>query len=175
MQDAAGNPMLFSWDLEHAETWTPGLPLDTNVVAASYDPPTKLYVHDSNQIIHQIDPATGKTEQTGSAPALWDMAYSSTHSTEERPSSPCIYDGYFYPLQRSHGHRRPKDQCKDEPERLECRVFVAVACLGTANYLGYECDRYLCMDDKDGLWNIFIYYGKDESGTVGYYSAGARR
>ena len=96
MQDPAGNPMLFSWDLEHAETCTPGLPLDTNVVAASYDPANeKLYVHDSNQIIHQIDPATGKTEQTGSAPALWDMAYSSTHSTEERPLFYCIYDYYF--------------------------------------------------------------------------------
>ena len=176
MQDAAGNPMLFSWDLEHAETWTPGLPLDTNVVAASYDPANeKLYVHDSNQIIHQIDPATGKTEQTGSAPALWDMAYSSTHSTEERPLFSCIYDGYFYPCKDPMAIGGPKINAKTNLNAWNAESFVAVACLGTANYLGYECDRYLCMDDKDGLWNIFIYYGKDESGTVGYYSAGARR
>ena len=69
----------------------------------------------------------------------------------------------------------PKINAKTNLNAWNAESFVAVACLGTANYLGYECDRYLCMDDKDGLWNIFIYYGKDESGTVGYYSAGARR
>ena len=63
----------------------------------------------------------------------------------------------------------PKINAKTNLNAWNAESFVAVACLGTANYLGYECDRYLCMDDKDGLWNIFIYYGKDESGTVGYY------
>lgn len=41
MQDAAGNPMLFSWDLEHAETWTPGLPWTLTWWPLPMTPPTK--------------------------------------------------------------------------------------------------------------------------------------
>ena len=114
-------------------------------------------------------PASGADRKC--PPALWDMAYSSTHSTEERPLFSCIYDGYFYPCKDPMAIGGPKINAKTNLNAWNAESFVAVACLGTANYLGYECDRYLCMDDKDGLWNIFIYYGKDESGTVGYYSA----
>lgn len=100
------------------------------MVAASYDPANeKLYVHDSNQIIHQIDPATGKTEQTGSAPALWDMAYSSTHSTEERPLFSCIYDGYFYPCKDPMAIGGPKINAKTNLNAWNAESFVAVACL----------------------------------------------
>ena len=176
MQDADGNPMTFSWDLENDETWTAGIPLDSEFVAAGYDPVNdKLYVQDDNRIIHKIDPSTGKTEQTANSPALWDMQYSTTHSTEENPLFSCIYEGLFYPCKDPMFIGGQKINATQNLSGHGASAFVAMTCVGTETYMGATCDRYIVLDDKDGLWNINIYYGKDESGVLGYYSAGAWR
>ena len=104
LQDAEGNPMFYSWNMETDDTWTGGTAIDTNMASATYNPVAdQYYVMDANEnswAMHVVDPATGKSLEVASNAAgvpLWDMEYSTWLSTEDAAKLNAIYYYYFLP------------------------------------------------------------------------------
>ena len=104
LQDAEGNPMFYSWNMETDDTWTGGTAIDTNMASATYNPVAdQYYVMDANEnswAMHVVDPANGKSLEVASNAAgvpLWDMEYSTWLSAEDAAKINAIYYYYFLP------------------------------------------------------------------------------
>ena len=104
LQDADGNPMFYSWNMETEDTWSAGTAIDTNMTSATYNPVNdRYYIMDANDnswAMHVVDPATGTSEAVGPNAAgvpLWDMEYSQWLSTEDAAKINAIYYYYFLP------------------------------------------------------------------------------
>lgn len=102
IQDAEGNPSLFTWNLETERTWTPGVALETSIDSVARDTKNKtLFVCDAAEntwAMHKIDEATGANLETyanSTGIPLWDMQYSEVFSTPEKPIVNGIYYYYF--------------------------------------------------------------------------------
>ena len=104
LQDAEGNPMFYSWNMENDTTWTGGTAIDTNMTSATVNTASgNYYIMDANDnswAMHEVDAATGESITVGSNAAgvpLWDMEYSSWLSTEDAAKLNAIYYYYFLP------------------------------------------------------------------------------
>ncbi len=104
LQDADGNPMFYSWNMEDEETWTGGTAIDTSMTSATYNSVNdRYYIMDANDnswSMDEVDPATGESIVVGTNAAgvpLWDMEYSTWLSTEEAAKINAIYYYYFLP------------------------------------------------------------------------------
>ena len=104
LQDAEGNPMFYSWNMENDTTWTGGTAIDTNMTSATVNTATgNYYIMDANDnswAMHEVDATTGESINVGANAAgvpLWDMEYSSWLSTEDAAKLNAIYYYYFLP------------------------------------------------------------------------------
>ena len=165
VQDADGNPMLFTWDLENDSTWTGGTALDTSIMSVTKDPLNNvLYVNDAatnTWAMHKVDPATGESVETAgnsTGVPLWDMEYSSYFSTAEAPMVSSVYGYYFL---------SPKD-----PMNLDSMAFdlsgrvnylTAITSLGYEEYwdeddqVMLDTEHVLLMDESGTIWHFWIY------------------
>ena len=165
VQDADGNPMLFTWDLENDSTWTGGTALDTSIMSVTKDPLNNvLYVNDAatnTWAMHKVDPATGESVETAgnsTGVPLWDMEYSAYFSTAEAPLVSSVY--YYYFLS-------PKD-----PMNLDSMAFdlsgrvnylTAITSLGYEEYwdeddqVMLDTEHVLLMDESGTIWHFWIY------------------
>lgn len=170
MQNSEGTPSFFQWDLEEDETWTAGEALDTNLVSAVHDPvQNALYVMDSQQEVwamHKIDMATGKTigepAANGLKVPLWDMAYSTVFSTQDAPKVAGVYGSYFVVPQDPMKLNTSVFQLEELMDYLGSEAFVGVASAGYAQYQDQsgelrDSERFLLLDDKGFIWNLWVY------------------
>ena len=170
LQDATGNPMFYSWNMETDSTWTGGTAIDTSMVSATYDSLNdRYYIMDAAEnswSMHLVNPATGETESVASNPTgipLWDMEYSSWLSTEDAVKLNTIYYYYFLPAK--------------DPMALDTSAFGLQTYLNNytgAQYLtavtsaGYQLfdngdgttldtELVLMMDNAGYIWYFWIY------------------
>lgn len=176
LQDADGNPALFSWNMETDDNWAKVSDLGTTVNSVTRDAVNgDLYVVDSvsdSWAMHKVDPATGEVIATAANTAtvpLWDMEYSQRFSTADAPKIASIY--YYYFL-------APKDPMNLDTSafNLQSRLssagasyLVAVTSLGyeQIDYDGtlYDTEHFVLLDNAGNLWNWWTY---EEDGS---YSA----
>ena len=104
LQDAEGNPMFYSWNMEENDNWVGGTAIDTNMTSATYNSNDDVYyimdANDNSWAMHVVDPATGKSTQVGTNAAgvpLWDMEYSNWLSTDDADLINAIYYYYLLP------------------------------------------------------------------------------
>ncbi|MBR5293723.1 MAG: S8 family serine peptidase, partial [Oscillospiraceae bacterium] len=105
LQDADGNPMLYSWNMAETDTWVGGTALETSMTSATYNTASdKYYIMDGvadSWSMHVVDPDSGASESVGANAIglpLWDMVYSDYYSTEEAPKVNGIYYYYLLPV-----------------------------------------------------------------------------
>ena len=166
LQDEDGATKTFSWNLEYANTWTPGVALETgDMIAATYDTINdKLYVLNSDQVMHKVDPATGKTEQTaGLTLPFWDLQYSKYMSSANSPKVSGLYSTYFYPCRQPMNIGGKRFDASSNLANWGASCFVASASLGYAVYSNNydpdrDCERFVLLDDIGGLWNMYVYW-----------------
>lgn len=166
LQDEDGATKTFSWDLEYANTWTPGVALETgDMIAATYDTINdKLYVLNSDQVMHKVDPSTGKTEQTaGLTLPFWDLQYSKYMSSANSPKVSGLYSTYFYPCRDPMNIGGKRFDASSNLANWGASCFVASASLGYTVYSNNydpdrDCERFVLLDDIGGLWNMYVYW-----------------
>ena len=170
LQDEAGNPMFFSWNMATESTWTGGTALTTSMTSATMDTTNnKAYIMDAEGWnMHLIDPATGANLDTASNSIgipLWDMEYSTYFSTADAPKVNGIYYYYFLPVKN--------------PMALDTSAFglssylsaytgasylVAVTSGGYESKSGRDTERVIMLDNAGYIWNFWVY----PNGTGGY-------
>ncbi len=149
LQDEAGTPLFYEWDMENARAWEETGSVDTSMTSATYDKLNKkLYVMDDiNGVwnMNLVNPETGEVEETytnTTGVPLWDMEYSTVYSTQEAPLLHGIYYYYFLPAKN--------------PAELDTSAF------GLSSYLaGYTGASYLTAITSAGY-----YAYEEEDGTV---------
>ena len=169
LQDAEGNPMFYSWNMETDETWIGGNAIDTSMTSATYNSASGNYyimdASDNSWAMHEVD-ASGKSITVGSNAAgvpLWDMEYSSWLSTEDAAKLNAIYYYYFLPGK--------------DPMALDTSAFGLSSYLSTytgASYLtaitsaGYypfpesdgsitDTELVLMLDNAGYIWYFWIF------------------
>ena len=168
LQDKDGNPQFFTWNMEEADTWTPGTAVDTNMVSATFDTSKKFYyVQEDSEglLMHKVgeDGVTAATSETnGAGVPLWDMAYSSYFSTEETPLVSSIYAYYFL---------SPKDPMNLDGKAFDlqsrCEYLTAITSLGYEQYPDNETGELLDTEHivllaKDGtVFHFWVYQSGD--------------
>ncbi len=173
LQDADSNPMLFTWDVENDKTWTAGLPLEQELVSIAYDAVSEsLYLQD-DELMYQVDLATGKTVASSETScafgiAMSDMAALDLFNTKEQPGMMAVALSYLL------GPCAPMDNTFNDGWPMEdylyaytgAEKFVALASLGTAKHPQTEvpCDQLCALDDAGYLW--FILYDGTSHLTV---------
>ena len=168
LQDAAGTPKFFSWDLEHDEQWKEGAQIDTTFISAAYNSDRNvLYAMDSEKnqwAVHEIDMTTGKTQNTVAANAfgapLWDMAYSTYWSTEEAPRIYGAQEATLLltadPMDLSTG--TAFDMTTTLYERTRGEILLAVANAGYAKYNNrVDSELVYLLDDTGAVWTMYVY------------------
>ena len=170
LQDAEGNPMFYSWNMEEDANWVGGTAIDTNMTSATYNSNDDVYyimdANDNSWGMHVVDPATGKSTQVGSNAAgvpLWDMAYSTWLSTDDADLINAIY--YYYLLPGKN------------PMALDTSAFSLQSLMSTytggqyltavtsAGYYPYDDDdgsiidteMLLMLDNAGYIWYFWIY------------------
>ena len=170
LQDQDGNPMLFTWDLEHDDTWEAGTPLDTEFVSTAYDSiEDKLYVMDSDSTMHKINPSTGKTEASAASETpLWDMQSSLCYSSTGSPKLTGVYDSFIYACKDPMSFNvTPRFNASSNLSGWGANCFVASASLGhvlyhTSDGLDVDTERFVLLDNIGGLWNLYLYWDEGE-------------
>ena len=167
LQDAAGTPKFFSWDLEHDDQWKEGTQIDTAFISATYNSDRNvLYTMDNEKntwAIHEIDMTTGKTRNTVTANTfeapLWDMAYSTYWSTEEAPRIYGVSEGTFIlradPMDLNTG--TAFDMTTSLYERARAEILMAVANAGYTKYSGKDCELVYLLDDTGTVWAMYAH------------------
>ncbi len=169
LQDADGNSLFYTWNMETDETWTAGNEIDTSMTSATYSTREDMYyIVDSASdawAMHKVgkDGVTAELAGNGAGVPLWDMAYSEYFSgVRENEMVNSIY--YYYFLS-------PKD-----PMNLDTRAFdlssyvnylTAVASMGYEEYWDEEdevmldAEHVVMLDDMGTVWNFWIYDTED--------------
>ena len=170
LQDAEGNPMFYSWNMENNETWTGGTAIDTSMVSATVNTHSgSYYIMDaveSSWSMHEVDAATGESITVGANNAgvpLWDMEYSSWLSTEDAPKLNAIYYYYFLP---------GKDPMALDTSAFGLSSYLSaysgasmLTAITSYGYYAYtesdgsttDTELVLMMDDAGYIWYFWIY------------------
>ena len=182
LQDADGNPMLYSWNMAETDTWVGGTALETSMTSATYNTTSdKYYIMDGvadSWSMHVVDPVSGASESVGANAIglpLWDMVYSEYYSTEEAPKVNGIYYYYLLPVK--------------DPMALDTSAFglssylanysgasylTAVASAGfeqiTTQGVTYDSERILMLDNAGTIWSFWVYPSTSGYGaSLNYY------
>ena len=175
LQDKEGNPMLFTWNMEEDNTWTPGAALSTSLAAIAYDGVMdRLYLQDSTEnawFMHQVDLATGQEDGRSAAAcsfgfAMSDLAALEQFNTREKPGMMGVAQAYLIgpcaPLDNTFN--TGWDLADYLTEYTGGTKFVALASGGTeTNEKGVVCDLMIALDDAGWLWT-FQYDGTSSIG-----------
>lgn len=181
LQDADGNPLMYTWNVAEDDTWTATNELKSSMTSATVNTNNgHIYMMDgttNSWSVHEINPADGSEiavyPNTMGAP-MWDMTYSEFLSTEENP---LVYGVYAYYL------IGPTDPTALQPLAFDFSMhlmfftgadyFVAVESLGEIEILDEDteemisAERVLAVDNLGYIWTFDVYplTGEDE----GYY------
>lgn len=183
LQDKEGNPMLYSWNLEGDDTWTPGLALDTSLTSLAYDSSNReFYLVDGEAdtwAVHRVSRDTGKTLATAENPTgvpLWDMEYSQVFSTASSPKIAAVVSYLFMTPQDPMAiTQRAFDMSSYLKKYTGASCFVAVASLGETDYedqegVTHRAELFLAMDNAGVPWEIDVYpSGEGYSASIGYF------
>ena len=182
LQDAQGNPFLYSWNMAEDETWVAGTALDTSMTSAAYNTAAdKYYIMDSVANVwnmHVVDPVSGASESVVANAAgvpLWDMVYSEYYSTEAAPKVNGVYYYYLLPAK--------------DPLALDTSAFGLSSYL--ANYSGasyltavasagyeqitsqgkvYDSEHIMMLDNAGFIWSFWVYPSASGYGaSLNYY------
>lgn len=182
LQDAEGNPLMYTWNMSKDTTWKSTNALKSSMVSATVNTHNgHLYVMDGTSnswSMHEIDPADGSeiavAPNTMGVP-LWDMAYSELFSTEDEPAVFGVYGGYLI---------GPTDPMALVPNAFDFSMylwfltgadyFVAVANMGETEVIDDEteelvaAERIVALDNLGYIWTFDVYALTGEN--EGYYS-----
>ena len=175
LQDKEGNPMLFTWNMEEDNTWTPGAALSTSLAAIAYDGVMdRLYLQDSTEnawFMHQVDLTTGQEDGRSATAcsfgfAMSDLAALEQFNTREKPGMMGVAQAYLIgpcaPLDNTFN--TGWDLADYLTEYTGGTKFVALASGGTeTNEKGVVCDLMIALDDAGWLWT-FQYDGTSSIG-----------
>ena len=167
--------MLFTWNMEEDNTWTPGAALSTSLAAIAYDGVMdRLYLQDSTEnawFMHQVDLATGQEDGRSAAAcsfgfAMSDLAALEQFNTREKPGMMGVAQAYLIgpcaPLDNTFN--TGWDLADYLTEYTGGTKFVALASGGTeTNEKGVVCDLMIALDDAGWLWT-FQYDGTSSIG-----------
>ena len=86
LQTEEGAPVRFTWDMTRDNTWTAGIELDTDVLAATHNGKGTMYVTSGDgKTMRSVDMETGVSAKLSTwANGLDDLAYSKLFSTQEQ-------------------------------------------------------------------------------------------
>lgn len=170
LQDANGDPMFYTWNMENDETWTGGTALDSSMTSATMDTVNnKLYMMDAVEDVwsmHLIDPATGETEASSGANAvgvpMWDMSYSEFLSTAEAPKVNGIYNYYLLPGKDPMALDGSAFNLQSRLSSGGASYLVAIATVGTEMMEEddgslVETEHLVMLDNAGNLWSFWIY------------------
>lgn len=169
LQDDAGNPMLFEWNMGEDSTWTAGHDLGTEILSADNSPDGYVYiVNPESASMYKVDPATGENMETGAGDKLpfSDFEFSTMFTDGGVPAIAGVYRHLFMP---------PTDPMNlvDSWYGLDkylamvgSSAFIGLSSMGKTDYYDsvddavYDAERFVAVDDQGLLWNLFVVNGE---------------
>ena len=169
LQDAAGSPSLFHWNLATDDTWTAGNPLEASFTSVTRDSQNNvLYVMDADGGfgMRKVDVTTGKTLETAAnltGVPLWDMEYSQVFSTAGAPRISGLYYNFFFPCQDPMALDTEVMDLQELLDMTGADYFVALASGGYEPMEGQDTELFYLLDSAGYLWMLWIYAQEDGS------------
>ncbi len=172
LQDQDGNPKFFTWNMAEADTWTSGTAVDTNMVSATFDTDRKFYYiqEDSKGLLmHKVGEdgvSVATSETNGAGVPLWDMAYSTYFSTDEKPLVSSVYGYYFLSSKDPMNLDKRAFNLKGR-----CEYLTALTSLGHEKYPDKDTGELLDTEHvvllaKDGtVFHFWVYKDGDSMGA----------
>ena len=165
LQNAEGNPMMFSWDLSSGGTWTAGAAVEQPVGNLAYDAYyEKLYAQSAyDTFMYSIDPVTGKMERVSAAAcelggAVDDLAVSTCYGSDAGSALYGIYGGWVLidndPTLNSFVSGLNLSSYL--AQYTGASKLVAIADYGYTIKNNTYCDVVLALDDAGYLWQLTV-------------------
>ncbi len=174
LKDTDGENKLFTWTLGKEETWTPGQTIDTDFMAATYNPDQDVFYVMEDTVnqwdIHVVDAQTGKTievyENTFDG-YLNDMVYSEYYSTQEKPKIFAVADSAVLGFSSPDNWQQEGYSLYSYFAYYGAEYLIAVASGGETDYYGRPGEAIYALDNAGNLWQL-IFYVSNNKGYVTY-------
>ena len=175
LQTESGEAVRFAWDMTRDSTWTPGLKLDTDVLAATHNGKGTMYVTSGDgKTLKSVDMETGvSTTRSTWANGLDDLAYSKLFSTPEQDRVHFVCGPMWAPA------KDPANEADDDGWDLSSYIYqhsggslmLAMAEGGTCTYVetdgvSHEAEILYFVDNQGWIGKLYAYADGD------FYNAG---
>ena len=175
LQTEEGAPVRFTWDMTRDNTWTAGIELDTDVLAATHNGKGTMYVTSGDgKTMRSVDMETGVSAKLSTwANGLDDLAYSKLFSTQEQDLVHFVCGSVWAPA------KDPSNMEDDEGWDLSSYIYqnsggsqlLAIAEGGSCTYtevdgIEHEAEILYFVDDKGWICKLYAYEDGD------FYNAG---
>ncbi len=175
LQTEAGTSVRFAWDMTRDSTWTAGVELDTDVLAATHNGKGTMYVTSGDgKTMQSVDMETGvSTKLSTWAHGLDDLAYSKLFSTEEQDLVHIVCGSLWAPA------KDPSNEADDEGWDLSSYIYehsggsllLAMAEGGACTYteadgVSHEAEILYFVDNQGWICKLYAYEDGD------FYNAG---
>ena len=164
LQDSAGKPSSFTWDLEKANDWEVGMDMDTDVMAATAKDDWTYYVTSgTGRTIKKIDFGSSSVISQWTRP-MSDLAYSTVFSGD-KDLIHMVYMTMWLPAKEVETDT-PDGNAWDLTSVLEANQggneFVGIASAGSVQYTEttgktYDAELLYLIDNKGGVLKLFAY------------------
>lgn len=166
LQDASGNPQLFSWNMETEKTWKKTAPLENYITSATYDfqygeDAGKLYQMDPSGYLYTVNPTTGETLTKSDAATKFgapidDLEYSYiSNLVYGKDLLVGVYGAYLLYSDPANANTFDSgwNMAGYLSNYLGASSFTAVAWVGyTRNSVGVLVDVFYCLTDTGDIW-----------------------
>lgn len=175
LQDDMGVSSTFSWNMTEDETWTAGVQINTDLLAATQNGKGTMYAATGNgATMKSVDMKTGAATTLGTwEQPMDDLAYSPVFSTEEQDRVHMVY-GYMWVPAKDLS--KPEDnQCWDLFSYMNKATggteFLAIASGGPCVYtekdgVEHNAELLYLLDNKGWICKLYAYADGD------FYNAG---
>ena len=175
LQTEAGAAVRFTWDMTRDSTWTAGVELDTDVLAATHNGKGTMYVTSGDgKTMQSVDMETGVSNKLSTwAYGLDDLAYSKLFSTPEQDLVHFICGSLWAPA------KDPSNESDDEGWDLSSYIYqhsggfllLAMAEGGSCTYVetdgvSHEAEILYFVDNQGWICKLYAYADGD------FYNAG---
>ena len=164
-----GDPVGFTWDVLHEDTWTAGIELDTVLLGGTEDADGNvLGVIDDAKTVVEVDMTTGVSTKLGTWDTqMYDMAYSNLFSDETTHRVHMLSGSFWIPA------KDPADPSDDEAwdlfdyifDKSYAFEFVAIATgdIVTVEDAGqtHQAEEVFLLDDNGYVWKLHAYADGD--------------
>lgn len=169
LQDEAGNPMFFEWNMGEDSTWTAGPDLGTYILSADDSPDGYVYIVDPEAgSMYKVDPATGENLEIGAGDKLpfSDFEFSTMFTDGEVPAIAGVYRHLFMPPTDPMNLVDSWYGLSQYLSMVGSSAFIGLSSMGKTDYYDsvddavYDAERFVAVDDQGLLWNLFVVNGE---------------